>query len=235
LRMPAKITERATDYQEVDGWDGGVGWISHPDETMRRASHALKTDDGVWLVDPLDAEGVDELFAEYGEVAGVVLLSNYHTRDADVFADRHGVSVHLPESMEGIAEDLNAPVERVEAGGRLGGYELLEVARRGSLWQEYALYDSETLVVSESVGTAPYFRVGGERLGVPPLVRLTPPRETLGGLEPDRLLTGHGEGIEEKAAEALEAALSNSRRRLPRAILSHGGKQIRTLAAAIRT
>jgi hypothetical protein len=137
--MPAKITEYATEYEEVDRWDGGVGWIAHPDEFMQRASHTLKTDDGVWLIDPIDAEGVDELVAEYGEVAGVVLLSNYHTRDADVFADRHGVSVYLPEAMEGIEEDIDATVERVAVGDTFGGYELLEVARRGSLWQEYAL------------------------------------------------------------------------------------------------
>jgi|GEM_PF-3731570 len=71
-------------------------------------NHALKTDGGVWIIDPVDAEGIDELVAEYGEVAGVVLLSNYHTRDADVFANRHGVSVYLPEGMEGIEEDLDA-------------------------------------------------------------------------------------------------------------------------------
>jgi hypothetical protein len=233
--MPAKITEYATEYEEIDRWEGGVGWIAHPDETMRRASHALKTDDGVWLVDPLDAEGIDELIAEYGEVAGVVLLSNYHTRDAEVFAERYSVNVYIPEGMEGIEEDIDAPVEQLAVGDTLGGYELLEIARRGSLWQEYALYDGETLVVSESVGTAPYFCVGGERLGVPPLVRLTPPRETLGDIQPDRVLTGHGAGIDENAAEALEDALSNSRRRLPRALLSHGTKQIRTLTAAIRT
>lgn len=235
--MPAKITERATDYEEIDRWGGGVGWIAHPDETMQRASHALATEDGVWLIDPLDAEGVDELVAECGDVAGVVLLSNYHRRDADVFADRHGVSVHLPEGMQGVAEDLDASVERVEVGvdDTLGGYELIEVARTGNLWQEYALYDGETLVVSESVGTAQYFCVGEERLGVPLIVRLTPPRETLGGLDPDRILSGHGAGIEKNAAEALEEALKNSRRRFPRAVLSNGGKQIRTLTAAVRT
>ena len=233
--MPAKITERATDYEEVDRWEGGVGWIAHPDETMRRTSHVLATDEGVWVVDPLDAEGLDELIAEYGEVVGVVLLSNYHRRDADVFAERYGVSVYLPEAMEGIAEDLDAPVERVDADETFGGYELLEVARRGNLWQEYALYDGETLVVSESVGTAPYFCVGDERLGVPLLVRLTPPREALGGLEPDRVLSGHGAGVDENATEALKDALSNSRRGFPRALLSNGGKQIRTLTAAVRT
>lgn len=233
--MPAKITEYATDYEEIDRWEGGVGWIAHTDEYMQRASHAVKTDDGVWLVDPLDAEGIDELVAEYGEVAGVVPLSNYHTRDADVFAERHGVRVYLPKGMKGIEEDIDAPVERIAVGDTLGGYELLEVAHRGSLWQEYAVYDGETLVVSESVGTAPYFCVGSERLGVPPLVRLTPPRETLGDIQPKRLLTGHGAGIDENATEALEDALSNSRRRLPSALLSHGGKQIRTLTAAIRS
>lgn len=234
--MPAKVTERATDFQEVDRWDGGVGWIAHPNEIMRRASHALETDDGVWLVDPIDADGIDDLLAEYGEVAGVVLLSNYHKRDADAFAERHGVEVHLPGGMNGVADSLDAPTESIEAGDSIGEYELLEVSSTDSdLWQEYALYDGETLVVSESLGTAPYFRVGGERLGVSLIVRLRPPREALGDLEPERVLSGHGAGVEEDATEALRDALENSRRRFPRALLSHGTKQIRTMTAAVRT
>jgi len=138
--MPAKITEFATEYDEIDRWDGGVGWMPHPEEFMQRASHALATDEGVWIVDPVDAEGVDELVAEYGEVVGVVVLSDYHKRDSDVFARRHGVSVHLPAEVDSVAEELDAPTERLKIGEEIGGYELLRISgAKSSLLQEYVL------------------------------------------------------------------------------------------------
>ena len=54
----------------------------------------------------------------------------------------------------------------------------------------------------------------GERLGVSPLLRLTPPRRLL-AVEPDHVLVGHGEGIHEEAAEALGEAVTLARRRTP--------------------
>ncbi len=236
--MPAKVTDDATGYREVDRWPGGVGWIAHPEETMRRASHALATDDGVYVVDPVDAPGVDDLLAEVGEVAGVVVLSNFHRRDAAAVAGRHGVAVHVPETMTDLAGDLPAPVELVEPGATLGGYELVPVdvgTPVGPDWHEYALYDGETLVVGESVGCAPYMRVGDERLGVMTLRRLDPPTEALADLEPDRVLSGHGSGVLEDGDEALAEALDGARRRLPRALVENGLSQVRTVLAAMRS
>lgn len=233
--MPAKVTAPATGYEEIDRWNDGAGWIAHPEEIMQRASHVLATDDGAWVVDPLDAAGVDALVSEFGDVAGVVVLSNYHIRDADVLADRYDVPVSLPEPMTGVADDLDAPVDRLEVGASLGRYELIEVARNGAAWQEYALYDGETLVAAESVGAADYMRVGDERLGVMLLTRLTPPREPLVDLSPERVVSGHGPGVHEDAAEALEDALVYARRRFPRALLENGLTQLRTVTAAIRT
>jgi hypothetical protein len=92
----------------VDRFEGGVGWIPHPEETMERASHALATTDRVWFVDPIDAAGVDDLVAGCGEVGGVVVLSNHHARDADVFAERHDVPVTLPDPMTGVVKALSA-------------------------------------------------------------------------------------------------------------------------------
>jgi hypothetical protein len=234
--MPAKVTDAPTDYREIDRWAGGVGWIAHPTEIMERASHALATERGVWLVDPLDAPGVDDLVAEFGTVAGVLVLSNHHARDADVFARRHDVAVTLPESMTGVADTLDAPVERLPVGGSLGEYELFEVAHSGSeFWQEFALYDGETLVVSESVGGAEYMRVDDERLGVMVLRRLRPPTDAFGDLDPDRVVSGHGPGVDREAAVALTEAVDNARRRFPKALLAHGLKQVRTVLAAVRT
>lgn len=232
--MPAKVTERAAAVEEIDRWAGGVGWVAHPGEVMERASHALATDAGVWIVDPVDGGGVDDLVTGLGEVAGVVVLSNHHCRDAASIARRHEVAVHVPAGMPGVAAALAAPVERIEAGLPGTGFDLLEVAT-GSNWYEFALHEGETLVVPESVGTADYIRVGDERLGVMTLRRLAPPRDAMGGLAPERILVGHGEGIFEDAPAALADALSNARRRLPRALVENGPRQVRTVAAALRT
>jgi hypothetical protein len=70
-------------------------------------------------------------------------------------------------------------------------------------------------VVPEAVGTAPYYLSGDERLGVHPMVRLTPPRRALEGLRPERVLSGHGAPVLSDAATALREALANARRGIP--------------------
>lgn len=212
--MPMK-QDGSTTLAEIDRFDGGVGWIAYPDETMQRASHALKTDEGLWLVDPVDATDLDELLAEFGDVAGVVVCLDRHKRDAAQIARRHDVSVHIPRWMSGVASKLDAPIKRID--GQLGetDYELFEI-RNSSVppWQEAGLYSptTETLVVPESVGSASYFTVDGEQLGVHPMLRMMPPRDVLGRFSPDRVLVGHGEGVLDDAADALSAALAGSKR-----------------------
>jgi hypothetical protein len=212
--MSMNGSDRA-EYEEIDRFDGGVGWIAHPDEQMQRASHALATDDGVWLVDPVDATGLDDLLAEFGEVAGVVLLLPRHKRDAAELARRHDVSVHVPSWMTGVASDLDAPVERFSSELGETGYRLRKIAT--PLWQEAALYhaDEGTLMAAEAVGTAAFFRASAERLGVHPALRLLPPRRSFRGFSPDRVLSGHGAGVHEDASRALSQALDGSRRRAP--------------------
>ncbi|SDR36684.1 hypothetical protein [Natronobacterium texcoconense] len=216
--MTFRIDERATDFREIDRFDGGVGWIAHPDERMQRASHALAVDDEVWVIDPVDAEGLDDLLAEFGEVAGVVVLLDRHTRDAATIAARHDVPVYLPSFFEGVAEKLEAdtPIVRFEdelADTGIVSYPLVD----SRFWQEAVLYDRDrrTLVVPESLGTSAYFLTGSEQLGVHPMQRLRPPRSALGGLSPDRVLVGHGDGILEGATATLADALDGSRRRAP--------------------
>lgn len=206
---------------EVDRWEGGVGWIAHPEEGMQRASHALAVDGDVWLVDPVDASGLDDLLAEFGDVAGVVVGLDRHKRDAAKLARRHGVSVHVPEWMSGVASKVNAPVERFGLELADTGYRVISV-RNSSIppWQEVALYsDDGTLVVPEAVGTADYYCAPDERLGVHPMLRPVPPRNALGWLEPERVLVGHGPGVLDDAATALRDALAGARRNLPAAYL----------------
>jgi len=219
--MPMKADGEA-DLHEIDRFDGGVGWIAYPDEAMERASHAIavpneETDtDDVWVIDPVDAPGLDDLLSEFGTVAGVVVGLDRHKRDSAAIATRHEVPVYVPEWMSGVADELDAEVERF--GSRLAdtGFEAFRI-RDSSVppWQEVGLFDGETLIVPESLGSASYFRGDRERLGVHPMLRLLPPTEALSGLNPERILVGHGVGVLDNAAVALEDALSGSRRKAP--------------------
>lgn len=233
--MTVLATDEPTGFESVDRWDGGVGWIPHPEETLRRASHAVRAGDGVWVLDPLDAPGVDALVAEYGEVVGVAVGSSWHARDAGAFARRHEVPVSVPEWMDRVEPRVDAPVERF--ADRLPGTDF-EVRKTAPVptWQEAILYRERdgTLVIPESMGTAETFLVGDERLGVSLYRRLTPPREPLAGLDPDRILFGHGEGVLEGATAALDDALAGARRRAPRAFGAHFGTALRQLLAAAR-
>jgi len=224
--MPMKAGGRATDFEEIDRFDGGVGWIAHPDETMQRASHALvvesESEDGeregsdetpadVWVVDPVDAEGLDDFLADLGEVAGVVVLMDRHSRDSEAIARRHDVPVYVPES---VGLDFGTRTERFD--GALPGtdYEVVTTVNWPG-WDEVALYDGETLVVGDVVGTADYFTIGRERVGVHPMLRVKPP-SVLRELSPERILTGHGRGVMEDGDNALRHAVEGARKRGPK-------------------
>jgi hypothetical protein len=186
-----------------DEFDGGFGWIV--DEFMERCSHALVADGRVWVIDPLDGEGVEDRIRAAGEPAGVVQLLDRHTRDCASLAQRLEVEHHFLPPPPMIFPFLFPRVSR---------------RRR---WQEVALWwpDARTLVCGDALGTARYYRAGEERLAVHPFLRLFPPR-VLGGTEPrvDRVLCGHGEGVLEEADEALSEALRTSRRRIPAQLAS---------------
>lgn len=200
----------------LDRWDGGLSWTREGDP-VQRTSHALVDDGGVWLIDPVDAPGLDEELADLGEVAGVVLLLDRHKRDCDTLAERLGVPVLLPAPLASVADDLDCDVETF--AGTLPGTDFRTVPlATNRLWREVALYDDArgTLVVPEAVGTADFFLAGEERLGVHPGLRLVPPRAALGDLRPERILVGHGAGVFDGAATELRYALRNSRRNAPR-------------------
>jgi hypothetical protein len=205
------------DLRVVDRWDDGVGWIAYPDEGMQRASHAVESDGEAWVLDPVDVEDVDDLIADLGPVAGVITCLDRHKRDAAQVARRHDVSVHIPSWFDGVAEDLDAPVETFDR--EVGGMTPIRV-RNVSAWQEVALEAGATLYVPEAVGTVSFYRAPNEPLGVHPLLRPFPPRDALGGLSPERLRVGHGAGIATDATEALRDALRNARRGMPLAYLN---------------
>jgi len=119
--MPLKQSG-AGELTVVDRFERGVGWIAHPDETMRRASHAVESDGGLWIIDPVDAAGLDDLLAEYADPEGVVVLLDRHKRDAAAVANRHDVAVYVPEWMDGVAGDIDAPTRRF--GRELAGFDV---------------------------------------------------------------------------------------------------------------
>jgi hypothetical protein len=178
----------------------GLGWIAAAPAYMQRASHALAHEGGVWLVDPVDGEGLEARIAPLGEVRGVLQLIDRHSRDGAALAGRHGVPL------------LRTPL------GRVAGtpFEPVPVVRR-RIWDETALWwpQRRVLVVAEALGTAPYYGTGGEPLGVHPLLRLTPPR-ALAALEPQHLLVGHGPPLEgPDVAGRVREAVEGSRRGIP--------------------
>lgn len=223
--MPLKRYQPGED-PAVHRWPGGRTWVAHPDEGMHRASHAIAVgEDGVpfagedetppdadvWVVEPIDAAGLDGLLAEIGTVVGVVVLAELHRRDAAAIARRHDVPVYLPEVVTGQAERIDAPTRIFE--GPLPGTSFREIpVLTGHPWCESVLHDEETgtLVATEILVTSGQTTAPGERLAVGPYARLQPPREEVGDLHVERVLVGHGDPLFDDARGALDHALSNS-------------------------
>lgn len=55
--------------------DEGWSWISYPAERGQRASHALETNAGIWPVDPVDRDGLDNVLATSGDVTAVLVYT----------------------------------------------------------------------------------------------------------------------------------------------------------------
>jgi hypothetical protein len=183
----------------VDEVGFAFGWIAPRPGFMQRASHAVASHGRVWVIDPVADESALARARELGDPAGVVQLLDRHGRDCRAVAGQLGVPHYeVPE--------------RPPAGAR---FEVLPL-RRLRWWHEVALWypEQRTLVCADAVGTAQYYRAPGERLGVSPLLRMSPPRRLL-AVEPDRVLVGHGEGIHEDATAALREAVTLARRRTP--------------------
>jgi hypothetical protein len=183
-------------WRPIDEWESGFGWAQ--DELMRRASHALVVGGRVWLTDPIDVPELEERVRGLGEPAGVLQLLDRHSRGCAEWAERLGVP-HL-RAWQSVG---NAP------------FEVLRVRDR-RWWREVALWEpvGRILVCADALGSVAYFCAPGERIGLHPLVRLRPPR-ALARVEPDRILCGHGAGLHEDAAAAMQEALRTARRRLP--------------------
>jgi hypothetical protein len=161
--------------EAVDEFQHGFGWIQ--DEFLQRCSHALVTGGDVWLMDPVDDDGVEERVRAAGTPAGVIQLIDRHNRDCAALAQRLGVPRHV------------VPREP------LGPFEFVPI-RDWRRWREVALWwpSERVLVCGDALGTLWYFRLGRRRVGLHPLLRLRPPKG-LKALHPDVILCGHGTGV----------------------------------------
>jgi hypothetical protein len=186
----------------VDEQEFGFGWIVD-DEQVRRTSHALVADDGVWLVDPVDWADAEERARSLGHPRAVIQLLDRHNRDCATLAARLGVPHHV------VPGRLDSP------------FDFLPIVR-SRWWREVALWwpQRRVLVCADAVGTLAYFRAPNEPLGLHPLLRLRPPK-ALRRVFPEHVLCGHGWGVHDNAAQALHEALRTARRRFP-AALWHG-------------
>lgn len=213
-------------------WKDGLSWIAHPTEPGQRSSHAVRTADGVWLFDPIDAPGIDERVRSLGEVTGVAVCSRYHTRDAETFARRYDVSIHTADWIDRVEDRVDAPVRSTTAD--LDNAFRTVACRPLPIWKELCCYHepSKTLIVPDSLGTIDPWVVGDERLGLELFRRLQPPRQ-LAALDPNRVLVGHGDPVTEDAGQALEDALVGVRRSFPRAALANGRETVQAIRAAI--
>lgn len=209
--MALKATGDRSQWARVDEFDGGIGWQPYPHEGLQRTSHLLETDAGVVLVDPLDIPDIESLLEDYGPLMGVTVLQTQHTRDAERLATRYDVPLLQPSSVpiDAGAAQVHT-IDEYLPGTEFRVFSTVQIP----FWREVALYDGDTLVVGDTLGTAQHFRGPGERLGFHPLLRLWRPTG-LRSFTPDRILVGHGTGILTDAETVLEAAFTGARRNLP--------------------
>jgi hypothetical protein len=193
---------------KIATWDEttfGSSWIAAEPALLERASHALLAGGRIWLVDPVDGEGVEQHVGALGEPAAVIQLMDRHARDCVALAGRLGVPHHrLPF-----------------AGVPGASFEVLRVLDLPG-WREAALWwpDERVLVCTEALGTASYFRAPGEALAVHPFLRPYQPRalrDLARCLAPGHVLVGHGPALHgDRAAPALREAVLRGRRNAPR-------------------
>lgn len=207
--MVIKIDELA-EAEFVDEWSDSFGWIAKPEENMKRTSHAFVEDDDVYLVDPLDAENLDQKISEFGEVKGIVILFDRHERDSGKLAERYDCPVYVPEWFD---RELDVEVRKISDKVPGTDWEIHTVVD-SRMSNEAALYHRETrtLIVADSLGTAKHLRGRGEELGMSPLYRFSPPKKLL-KFEPERIFCGHGEGITENATETMKETVGEGRRK----------------------
>jgi hypothetical protein len=188
----------------VDEHPFGISWQIK--EAWARASHALRVDGRVWIIDPVEHPAAMERIEALGPVAGVIQLIDRHNRDCAAIAGRLEVPhLRVPTEVPG------TPLEVVTVLG----------SRR---WREVALWwpEPEVLVVPEMLGTVEAFTAGHGTVGMHPVLRPVPPK-ALRGMRPEHLLVGHGPPLSgPDARDGVEWAYAHARSDIPRLFATIG-------------
>jgi hypothetical protein len=183
---------------QVDEHPFGISWVI--DEAGSRASHALKVEGQVYVIDPVEHEAALERIEVLGPVAAVVQLLDRHNRDCAAIAQKLGVPhLRMPEAIP------NSPLEIIR---------VVDLRR----WREVALWwpRREVLVVAEALGTASIWTADHGVVGLHPILRPLPPK-ALRAYRPAHLLTGHGPPVSgPDARDGVEWAYDHARGDLPR-------------------
>ena len=181
--------------------DWGLGWIAAEPAFMQRASHALAHEGRVWLVDPVDGEGLEDRLARLGEVRGVLQLLDVTRATAPRWPAATACRCCRPRSTA-----FPGPPSRRSPWWAAGAG-----ARRPSGWPA-----RRALVVAEALGTAPYFPARGREPQHRMHAQRLAPR-ALAGFGPEHLLVGHGPPLHgPDVAERVRRAIARSRREIPR-------------------
>ena len=158
-------------------------------------------DGRVWLVDPFEAEGLEERVRELGEPAGVIQLLDRHGRDCAALAWKLGVPHHVvPRALpETPFTFLPVLVVAALAGGRALVARAADPRLRGRAGDDPVLSR----------------RGGADRRASVPTTLPAPGAARVSAQQ--HVLVGHGEGRHgPDAAAEVDDALAHARRRIPR-------------------
>lgn len=205
----------------VSRTDNSISWRPDDEGAFQRTSHAISDKGQVWIVDPVDTEEIHPLLTELGTPAGVVVLMDRHLRDAEQFAHRYQIPMWVPQGR--MRQDLSDTVQRYGHDIPRSPFVVVNLYNVDFVWLESALWwaKEKVLICGDALGTTGYFVLGDERLGVHPLLRLTPPA-ALRRLRPKRILCGHGDPVEINASAALKRALEQARTQIPKLVVDQG-------------
>lgn len=175
--------------------------------SMEQRSTIIEVDGSQWLIDPFD----DISDHVSSPVAGIIVTTTHHWRDAIELADRYDVTIEVPSWFRSIP----AHAERVSTP-TVDGFSFIEIADTW-LWQEAALWNGSSLIVGDALTTSSV--MGQHPLNLYPYLFLHPP-EVLAEITPDRLICGHGDPVDSRVDDAIEQALTVSPWMMPFSIIS---------------
>jgi glyoxylase-like metal-dependent hydrolase (beta-lactamase superfamily II) len=204
------VSEPTTVAERVEEVAPGVHfWQVHDDRiNFLSAAHAVATDEGVVLVDPLPL--AEDALRGLGEVAAIVLSSGSHQRSSWRLRRELGVAVWAPALSRQIDED---PDVRYGEGDRLPGG-LTALFTPGAGTTQHTLVreeDPRIAIVSDLVVRAPGHEVQlvPDEYADDPAQARESVRKLL-GVAFEVLCMGHGEPVTEDARGALGRALGES-------------------------